>query len=116
MAASIVARTLPAGPTRCTAGPGSDLGPGVRWGPFLNWQDRLDQPLRSPLRTATPGTIRMLFDDVSIRATSRKTFRSRSEALGAEREWLLGQGRFARRSPLPDKDCKIVYNRAVQLE
>jgi len=41
---------------------------------------------------------------------------SRSEALGAERAWLLGQGRFARRSPLPDQDCKIVYNRAVQLE
>jgi hypothetical protein len=43
-------------------------------------------------------------------------FRSRSEALGGEREWLLGQGRFARRRPLPDQDCKIVYNRAVQLE
>jgi hypothetical protein len=43
-------------------------------------------------------------------------YRSRSEALGAERAWLLGQGRFARRSPLPDQDCKIVYNRAVQLE
>ena len=43
-------------------------------------------------------------------------FRSRTEALGAEREWLLGQGRFARRSPLPDQDCKIVYNRAVQFE
>jgi hypothetical protein len=41
---------------------------------------------------------------------------SRTEALGAEREWLLGQGRSARRSPLPDQDCKIVYNRAVQLE
>ena len=41
---------------------------------------------------------------------------SRSEALGAERAWLLGQGRFARRSPLPDQDSKIVYNRAVQLE
>jgi len=43
-------------------------------------------------------------------------FGSRTEALGAERGWLLGQGRFARRSPLPDQDCKIVYNRAVQLE
>ena len=43
-------------------------------------------------------------------------FRSRSEALAAEMGWLLGQGRFARRSPLPDQDCKIVYNRAVQLE
>ena len=41
---------------------------------------------------------------------------SRSEALQAERGWLLGQGRFTRRSPLPDQDCKIVYNRAVQLE
>ena len=41
---------------------------------------------------------------------------SRSEALQAERGWLLGQGRFTRRSPLPDQGCKIVYNRAVQLE
>ncbi len=41
---------------------------------------------------------------------------SRSEALEAERGWLLGQGRFTRLSPLPDQDCKIVYNRAVQLE
>jgi hypothetical protein len=43
-------------------------------------------------------------------------FRNRTEALQAERGWLLGQGRFTRRSPLPDQDCKIVYNRAVQLE
>ena len=43
-------------------------------------------------------------------------FGSRTEALQAERGWLLGQGRFTRRSPLPDQDCKIVYNRAVQLE
>ena len=43
-------------------------------------------------------------------------YSSRSEALQAERGWLLGQGRFTRRSPLPDQDCKIVYNRAVQLE
>ena len=41
---------------------------------------------------------------------------SRTESLGAERGWLLGQGRFTRLSPLPDQDCKIVYNRAVQLE
>jgi len=43
-------------------------------------------------------------------------FRNRTEALQAERGGLLGQGRFTRRSPLPDQDCKIVYNRAVQLE
>jgi hypothetical protein len=33
------------------------------WGPFM---DRKGQPMRSRLRTATPGKIRVLFEDVSI--------------------------------------------------
>jgi hypothetical protein len=36
------------------------------WGPFMDRNDRQDQPVRSRLRTADPGTIRVLFDDVSI--------------------------------------------------
>ena len=45
-----------------------------------------------------------------------RPFKSRTEALGAEQEWLLGWGRFTRRSPLSDQDCKIAHNRLVQVE
>jgi hypothetical protein len=47
------------------------------WGPFIDRNDGQDQPMRSRLRTAAPGTIHVLFDDVSIngvRLRSEKDF------------------------------------------
>jgi hypothetical protein len=55
------------------------------WGPFLDRNDRQDQPMRSRLRTAAPGTIRVLFDDVSIngvRLRSEKDFPNGLETQG----------------------------------
>ena len=40
------------------------------WNPFM---DRKGQPMRSRLRTADPGAIKILFDDVSIRGTKLKS-------------------------------------------
>jgi hypothetical protein len=55
------------------------------WGPFKDRNDRQDQPMRSRLRTAAPGTIRVLFDDVSIdgvRLRSEKDFPNGLETRG----------------------------------
>jgi hypothetical protein len=55
------------------------------WGPFMNRKDRPDQPMRSRLRTAAPGTIRVLFEDVSIngvRLRSEKDFPNGLETQG----------------------------------
>jgi hypothetical protein len=55
------------------------------WGPFQDRQDRPDQPMRSRLRTAAPGTIRVRFDDVSIngvRLRSERDFPNGLETQG----------------------------------
>ena len=55
------------------------------WGPFTDRNDREDEPMRSRLRTAAPGTIRVLFDDVSIngvRLRSEKDFPNGLETQG----------------------------------
>jgi hypothetical protein len=55
------------------------------WGPFMGRNDRQDQPVRSRLRTADTGTIRVLFDNVSIngmRLRSEKDFPNGLETQG----------------------------------
>ena len=55
------------------------------WGPFKDRNDRQDQPMRSRLRTADPGTIHVRFDDCSIngvRLRSERDFPNGLETQG----------------------------------